>query len=228
MTRELRVDGPAIFCCAYRELGFHGSNQFEKHGHFMVSTFLLLLIFFVLIGGSLVLFGLFLQLGLSLVKCQESSFKNLKRATLLIFVADVVLRISFLFAPLSENHNSGAIYMALAFLAGLATPVLIIAYVFQLSIFRAGIAWLVTIPQAIAVALIVLFMKPVVGEAYVASANSMSPTILGPHIEFPCSRCDSICFCSPNRSDVRSLRTPSFNSRAICENFHVTVERCSD
>ena len=64
--------------------------------------------------------------------------------------------------------------------------------------------------------LVLLLIRPFLFEAFVASGNSMAPTILSSHFSDACPICGRSAYDSPPPHDIGPI-----DCQAICEKFHV-------
>jgi len=182
-------------------------------------TMAVVFLFLGLLLASILLWALFLGIGLRWARVQEVTALRVVFATIMVFVLQVMLRIALGLAwPAAPRLflNVGIVELAVAAIL----PPLAIMLFFKTSFFRALQAWLPTlIAPIVMVAFILLVFRPFLVEAFVSPTNAMAPTLLGRHWQGTCEVCGSPAYCSPSRHDFDFMERP----RMICrDEFHVT------
>jgi signal peptidase I len=103
-------------------------------------------------------------------------------------------------------------------------PIVIVKAYFKSRFWRSVQAWLPTlIPQVAILLFLLLIVRPFGFEAFSISANSMAPTLLGPHLSGKCEVCNGPAFGSPNPHDPQS----NFPINMICKD-HLHTSRVKD
>jgi signal peptidase I len=96
---------------------------------------------------------------------------------------------------------------------------LIIRGMFRTTYLKAFFAWLMTLAgPVIMLPLVFLIIKPLMAEAFVATNNSMAPTLLGPHFIGNCPNCGKDCVFDASRPAAAWDETPG-----ICPHCFKTV-----
>ena len=181
-------------------------------------TIILSILFVALPLVSLGLWALFLRLGLHWAKVPDVRWRRIVLAAVLTTVLPLPILIGSLYAS-----PTGVVTLLLLGIAELVASLLIvwlvIMWVFKTSFLRAIQAWLPTLISTFMMAAIGAFVvRTFVVEAFVASANSMAPTLLGKHLEGTCVECGNPAFCSPTPY-VEESDAPLM----ICQgNFHIS------
>ncbi len=193
----------------------------------MTSTILVAALLFGLLAASILLWVLFLRLGLHWANIRDVTARRLLWATVLVFVLQVAITaVSYLVLP---SDPMLALALAIGELAvSVLMPSVVVACVFKASFFRALLAWLPTLLAAfVMVPFIILVFNPYLAETFVTPTNSMAPTLLGDHWTGTCAECGSPAYCSPETRPNRSpySRPDSFPDPPlmICrDNFHIS------
>jgi signal peptidase I len=183
----------------------------------MLATVIVVAVFLGLAVLQVILWAVFLRLGLRWARIPGVTTRRIVIATASVIAIQLALYVPFrLFAPTSDAQ---AILIGIVELAAaVLVPCLIIMQVFRARFFRSLQAWLPTLLPSVAMVLVVfLVLRPFVCEAFVSSANAMAPTLLGNHWRGRCHDCGQPNFCSPVDAWYGRLETP----RMICGNFHV-------
>lgn len=182
-------------------------------------TMTVVFLFLGLLLAWILLWALFLRIGLRWAKVQEVTALWVVFATIVVFVLQVmlgmVLGLAWPTAPrLFLNIGIADLVAAVIF------PPFVIILFFKTSFFRALQAWLPTlIAPIIMVAFVMLVFRPFLVEAFFSPTNAMAPTLLGRHWQGTCELCASPAYCSPSDPPFDSVERP----RMICrDNFHVT------
>ncbi len=131
----------------------------------------------------------FLRIGLRWAKVPDVTTRRLVFATVAVFVLQIAL--SSLFHFCSPSTDAQSIFLALIQLAArVIVACTVISSVFKTHFLRACQAWLPTLlAPIITVALGFFALRPVLCEAFVASTNSMAPTLVGNHCRGACPEC---------------------------------------
>jgi signal peptidase I len=184
----------------------------------MLSTVIVVTLFFGTLILSIVLWAMLLRLGLRWAKVPNVTTRRVVVTTGIVTVIQPILYVALRLVPVESDVQE--ILLGVSGLAiGVLVPCLVIARVFEARFLRSIQAWLPTLILSVALPLIAYFVvRPFVYEAFVITSNSMAPTLLGAHWRGVCQECGQPSFCSPIDSRY-ALRRPQ---QMICENFHVT------
>ena len=185
----------------------------------MQFTVLVISFFAGLILASMILWALFLRIGLRWAKAPNVSIRRVVLATVLAAVLSLIVTVA---SGLVSPKTPGAVL--LFELAGLAVVIcvqaLVIKGVFKLTFARSLQAWLATLIAAVAgIVFALVVVKPHVLEAFVTPTSAMAPTLLPRHWTGKCEYCGEPSYCTaiPGEFEPRS------RALAICEtNFHTT------
>ena len=182
----------------------------------MFSTVIFATIFAGLLLITVVLWALFLRLGLRWAKVPDVTRRQVVFTTVISHILGIVILILFLFA--SPSSNSQEIVIGILELAlSIGVPCAVIGIVFKVKFIRAFQAWLPTLLTAVfAWAIVLLVFRPFLYEAFSASANAMAPTLLGQCWKGTCPTCGATNYCSP--LERRFGRNQPM--LMICDNFH--------
>ncbi len=159
-----------------------------------------------------------LRLGLRWVGARHATLRRVALVTAGVFAINIALSCAaYLLPPVSETTS---VVLGLLFIvAMLATPVAVVTQAFRVSLWQAFkielllLAWMLAL-----IAVVLLLVRPFVFEPFMCPANSMAPTLLGPHLRDTCPICGALCH---GTSDDRPRR-PNESPRMICEAFHVS------
>jgi hypothetical protein len=163
----------------------------------MFSSVVFAAIFVGLLLASVVLWALFLRLGLHWAKVPEVTTRRVVLTTAIVIVLNVALNVVSLFVSPSSDAQSIALG-----LVELATAVLVpcaaISIVCKARFPRAFQAWLPTLlVPVMSIAFLILVLRPFLYEAFVIPTNAMAPTLLGKHWQGICSECGHPNYRSP-------------------------------
>jgi signal peptidase I len=183
----------------------------------MLSTFLLVAIFVGLLILQVILWAVFLRLGLRWAKVPDVTIRRIVVATASVIAIQLALYFVFrLAAPSSDGQLLLLGVLELA--AAVLVPCFVIRQVFKARFLRSVQAWLPTLLSSFAMILIAfLVLRPFICEAFVSPTNAMAPTLLGNTWRSTCPECGQFNYCSPVDRPY-ALRDPP---RMICDNFHV-------
>lgn len=184
----------------------------------MLSTIVFAAIFVGLLLASVVLWALFLRLGLRWAKVPEVTTRRVVVATAIVIVLQVTLNVLFLFvSPSSDPQSIGLGLVELA--AAVVVPGAVISAVFKCRFLRALQAWLPTLLATVTtLAFALLVLRPFLYEAFVVPTNAMAPTLVGQHWKGTCPECGKPNYCSPRDERYGTVDPPLM----ICDNLHVT------
>lgn len=184
----------------------------------MFSTVAFAPIFLGLLLASVVLWALFLQLGLRWAKVPDVTTRRVVLATAIVIILQVTLNVLFRF--ISPSADAQTIVLGLAKLAAdVVAPCAVISAVFKARFLRAVQAWLPTLLATVAtLAFALLVQRPFLYEAFVVPTNAMAPTLVGQHWRGACPVCSQPNYCSPRDERYNTVDPPLM----ICDNFHVT------
>jgi signal peptidase I len=164
---------------------------------------LTMLLLLLLLGVGLALTSVCLWLGARWARIPQVSYRRALRAALVLGLFLPVLGLGLRNSEVLRAWGPGiglALYLAcLLFLVGL-----LLKWMFRTSFWRGLATWLPTlIAGAAMVAFVTFVVRPYLLEAFVVSANSMAPTLLGLHQVGDCSHCGRVAFV---RADTEALR----------------------
>jgi signal peptidase I len=184
----------------------------------MLSTIVAAVLLVGLLIGSLVLWMLFLRLGLRWARIPNVTTRQIVLATSLVTVLQGTLNTCFLF--ISASSDAQSIVLALVNIgAAVAVPCCVISTVFKARFLRAFQAWLPTLLSSVMMTgFVYLVLRPFIYEAFVLPANAMAPTLVGRHWQGTCSQCGRPNYCSPTDEHYVTADPPLM----ICDSFHVT------
>ncbi len=187
----------------------------------MLSTIIVIAIFLSLLILQVILWAVFLRVGLRWARVADVTARRIVLATASVVVLQLVLYIPL--RLLTPSSDAQAILLGLSELAAaVLVPCVVIMQVFKARFFRSLQAWLPTLLPSIAmIVFVLLVLRPFVCEAFVSPSNAMAPTLLGNHWQGECPECGRSNFCSP----VDAWYAPPEPPRMICESFHVAQVR---
>ena len=182
----------------------------------MLSTivFIVLLVFLVL--ASVVLWALFLRLGLRWARVTGVTSRRVIVATVVVILLQMALELALRLAP--PISASQSIFLDLAVIAAVVIiPCCVIMRVFKTRFLQAFQSWLPTLlAPLVMIAIALLLLRPFLYEAYVVPTNAMAPTLLGDHWQGTCPKCSADNYCSP----LDERYGPKDRAWMICDNFH--------
>jgi signal peptidase I len=183
----------------------------------MVSTIVFAVIFIGLVMVSIVLWALFLRLGLRWAKVPNVTKRRVLFSTAVVLLLQVAANVVLRFA--SPSFNVPFILLALLEIAAtVIIPCMVISRVFKTHFLRAVQAWLPTLlTPIITIAFALFVLRPCLYEAFVSPTNAMAPTLLGKHWKNTCPECGQPNFCTPADMSYAQQKSPLM----ICENFHI-------
>lgn len=183
----------------------------------MLSTIIVVAVFFSLVMLQFILWAMFLRLGLRWARVPDVTTRRIVLATGSVIAIQLVLYISSrLFTPTSDAQT--ILVGVLELVAVVLVPCLVIMQAFKARFFRSLQAWLPTLLSSAAMVLFVFFvLRPFICEAFVSPTNAMAPTLLGNHWRGRCPECGQSNFCSP----VDARYAPPELPRMICGSFHI-------
>lgn len=183
----------------------------------MFSTIIMVAIFVSLVMLQVILWAVFLRLGLRWAGVADATTRRIIVATGSVVVIQVMLYVPFrVFMPTSETQANVTSVLELG--AGVLVPCLVIMRIFKVGFFRSWQVWLPTlVPSGATVLWAFLVLRPFVCETFVSPTNAMAPTLLGDHLRGRCPECGQASFCSP----VDDWYAPPEPLRMICGSFHV-------
>ncbi|MCA9125001.1 MAG: signal peptidase I [Planctomycetaceae bacterium] len=184
----------------------------------MLSTIVFAAIFVGLLLASVVLWALFLRLGLRWAKVPDVTTRRVVAATAIVIVLQVAINLGFLF--ISPSSDAQTIVLGLVELVvAVVVPCAVISAVFKARFLRALQAWLPTLLAPVTtLAFALLVLRPFLYEAFVVPTNAMAPTLVGRHWKGTCPECGKPNYCSARDEQYGTADPPLM----ICENFHVT------
>lgn len=184
----------------------------------MFSTIVFAAIFLGLLIASVVLWALFLRLGLRWAKVPDVTTRRVVLATVVVIILQVAINILFLY--ISPSSDAQSIVLGLVQLAAaVVVPCGVISTIFKARFIRAFQAWLPTLLATVTtLAFSILVLRPFLYEAFLVPANAMAPTLVGQHWQGTCPACGQPNYCSPRDERYGAVDPPLM----ICDNFHVT------
>lgn len=189
----------------------------------MMSTVIVIALFLGLLLGTLLLWVVFLRLGLRWAKVEDATTHRIAVATILVVVLQVAYTVvSHLGSNLLPPGSvASVLLLPLVDLgAGVIIPCLVIKRVFAIPSLRVLLVWLTTLlANAIMLAFLLLVFQPFVLESFQVAANSMAPTLLGTHSVGTCVECGGPAYCTPVPRDHVARETPQMICR---DSFHVS------
>lgn len=182
----------------------------------MLATTILIAVALGLLIGRVVLFALFLKLGLKWAKVVDAPARRLVAASAVVVLAEIAWNTSFSF--LSPSTTGQAVLWNLAALAiSIAISCFIISRFFSIGPARSLQAWLPTMLSSIIGLLVAVFVvRPYLFESFVIPTNAMAPTLLGDHWQSTCPDCGQRNYGLPVGRFLGGAEPPGM----ICENFH--------
>jgi len=184
----------------------------------MFSTFIFATLFVGLLIASIVLWGLFLRLGLRWAKVPNVTSRRVILVTGLVILLNISLNgVLMLISPSSDVQ---ALLVGLAELAAaVMVPCIVISVVFKVRFLRAFLAWLPTnLGPITTVAIVLLVLRPLLYESFLVPTNGMAPTLLGLHRTGICPECGEPSYGSPQDEKDGAIAP----SQMICKNFHTS------
>jgi len=198
----------------------------------MHSTIIVLTLLFGLTVVQVLLWAIFLRIGLRWAGVADVRTRRIVAATGIVVAVEGGL---YGLLRLLQPPSTGiAVFLGLLeIVAVVLVPCLVVAQIFKVRFLVAFRGWLPTlIPSIGMIVVVLLVVLPFVCEVFVVSSNAMAPTLLGTHARSTCPACGRSRFCSPveqpygfSHSRPRDLADPI---GMICENFHVTEAAAVD
>lgn len=185
----------------------------------MNATIALLLGLSCLLSVSILLWAVFLRLGLRWARVEGVTKWQLLNVTLLTSFLQLLLTLGAVWV--SSRIESLAILAAIVeLMAAFVIPCFVIARSFRIKLWRAIKAWLPTlISSGAMLPLVVYGVRPHLFESFITPTNSMAPTLLGVHLHGSCAICGGPAFGSPDSELSLADGAPQM----ICEeHFHLS------
>jgi signal peptidase I len=184
----------------------------------MLSTIVFAAVFFGLLFGTVVLWALFLRIGLRWAKVPDATTWRVVVATVVVVVLQSLQSALFLLAsPSSDAQVIGVAVVEIV--VAVMIPCVVISSLFKAPFLRAFQAWLPTLLAPLtAIAFALLVLRPLLYEAFVVPTNPMAPTLIGQHWKGTCPECGQPGYCSPRDERYGTADPPLM----ICDSFHVT------
>jgi len=165
---------------------------------------------------SLIVYSLFLWLGIYWAKVDAPTFKAACWVTLMMTVVNGVISGSLTYFELCGDEGMGDFTL---FFLLIISQILVVHIYFGTTVLRAIQA---LVPTILAPLLLVLFFdlgfKTLIGDHHYVPTNSMAPTIFGEHIESKCPECGETELMSVEPH--YDLSTKNSAHHCICRNFH--------
>ena len=184
----------------------------------MVSTIAVVALSLGTVSLAVVLWGVFLRLGLRWAKVASVTTGRIAFATGTVFVIQATLRFVL---RLPSRAPESLLFALVELSVTVFVPCFVIMWMFKTRFFRSVQASLPPLASTIAMILFMMLVwQPFLYETFVTPTNAMAPTLRGPHHRGICPECGRPGFCSvPN--PLLTLPEPP---RMICENFHLTQD----
>jgi signal peptidase I len=182
----------------------------------MFSTIFFIALLVLLVLASVVLWALFLRLGLQWARVTDVTSRQIIVATVVVILLQMAMELAVWLA--SAITGSQSVLLDLAVIAAtVVIPCCVIMRVFKTRFLRAFQSWLPTLlTPVVMIAVALLLLRPFLYETYVVPTNAMAPTLLGDHWQGVCPECSADNYCSP-LGERSGSRTPVW---MICDNFH--------
>jgi signal peptidase I len=189
----------------------------------MASTTLLLVYVLGLVFVNVAVLILFLRLGLkwARVKPEDVTRKRLILTVVWMFVFQLaLLALVAWLVPSDGTFQREVVATVVQNIAAAAIACTVIVRMFKVRPKQAFQAWITTLPASIGMLLAVVYLlRPITFEAFVATASSMSPTLLGEHVRGVCPECGELMYRMPVDTQNPFDRPPYY---MICDNFHIS------
>lgn len=134
------------------------------------------------------------RIGAAWVKVEPRTWRRCTVGALLMWVVSVIIGLLTLINPLLNHPMATAPQQLFGMLLSVGLQVgamiLVLSKLFKISVGRAAKAWLPSLGVSLlAVAIMLLLVRPFMLEAYVVPTMSMAPTLRGPWTAGTCSEC---------------------------------------
>lgn len=184
----------------------------------MLSTIIFVVVFVGLVLAAVVLWALFLGLGLRWAKVPDVTKRRIVFATVISTVLLFTLNVLFLF--ISPASDVQLVVLGLVQLAtAVVVPCVVISTTFKTPFVRALQAWLPTLLASVMTfAFALLVLRPFLFQGFVMPTNSMAPTLVGQHWKGTCPECGKPSYCTL----ILGQNETAGPLHMICDNFHVT------
>ncbi len=193
----------------------------------LMSTVVIASLFLGLLITHVLLWALFLGIGLRWARVPNVTTTRILVTTALVFASEIAARASVMWSLWMELPDPVLLLLVLGYLVvTVVLPFVVVASLFKTSLLRTAQAWLPTIAaSAITLTFIFFVLRPYFVEAFKISANSMAPTLLGKHWRGTCPVCGNPAYCSPVPVEYAVRKPPLM----ICQgNFHVNSVVAND
>jgi signal peptidase I len=192
-----------------------------------------LLILVVAVAITFFLSAIFLQLAARLLRSPRATFGRSLLATVLMTLLSMVLQgLTYMLAR--GSPEAALVSIVAVGIGAIVGACFIIQWIFETSFLKAAGTWLLSQVGTVAIILLTLFVfRPFVLEAWITSANSMAPTILGEHFTACCPHCGSSSIVPQSeveRKDYQEVIESEPGYLAICSRCYRTsrVDEMSD
>ena len=183
----------------------------------MLATTILIATALGLLMGHVVLYTLFLRLGLRWAKVGNAPLRRLVVASALLVPTEIILGV-LVSLPSPSTTGQEILFNLTGLVLVIAVSCSIISRFFSIGLARSLQAWLPTaLSSVIGLMIAVFVIRPYLFESFVSPTNAMAPTLLGPHWRSACPDCGRPNFCSP----VEYRASEQEPLRMICEDYHV-------
>jgi len=158
-----------------------------------MTTFVAVLVFGTGILLSVLLSAWLLRLGARWAKISDVSYKRAVVAVVLMNAAILVIQ----FGSLPWLRQTSLAALVAELVLGLIVVWKVVQWTLRTTFGRAIVAWLPTLlANAVGLGLVLGVVRPFFFEAFVVSANSMAPTIVGRHYRSVCPSCGGVSIVS--------------------------------
>lgn len=184
----------------------------------MFSTIIFIITFVGLFLATIVLWALFLRLGLAWAKAPDITLGRVVFATAIVMLSQIAITSLLYLYPSSSDIESLVLDLVLL-VVSVIIPCGVIRKLFMAPWLRAFQAWLPTLlTSGILLAFSHFVLQPYIFESFIPPTNPMAPTLLGQHWSGKCPQCGKPTYCTPSLKSYGPTPPPM----AICDNFHVT------
>ena len=153
-----------------------------------MSTIIVISLLLGLLLAEILLWALFLRLGLRWAKVKNTTI--LRSVYTSIFVFILIGLTNMLYLTLPNNYIPASVLLIVDLLITIFIPCFIIIRMFKASFFQAVRTWLPTLLTPLVMIVIVsLIVQTFLIDGFNVPTNAMAPTILGKYCEGICAEC---------------------------------------
>lgn len=183
----------------------------------MLTTAVFAAMFVGLLLAPVILWAMFLRLGLKWAKVPNVTTRRVVMVTVATAILQGSLNVLSLISTSSDAQS--VVFGLLKLAATVFVACFLISTLFKAHFLRALQAWLPTLlADVTTIAFVSLVLKPFLYEASTLESSSMAPTLIGQHWLDTCRLCGKPNYCKPR--DERNGNTDP--QLMICDNLHVT------